>query len=186
MPDDEDVSVVSRVPALGRIVGYVHKSPLWDRETFGDGLDSPYRLYFHNGREDAQGRAKEPRHANAPWIYPSQVFHLYGLHVAVDAGSDVEQAERFWNEGKIAFQRSQNRTNEWPARVAMLPPRGIPTSLVARTKMHFILPRVDVTVAGRPLSLYYSEQWNFHVECPGLEKLGVMLVLLGIRTRSQV
>jgi hypothetical protein len=103
----------------------------------------------------------------------------------VDAGSDVAQAERFWNEGKLTLWQSQTPANEWPMREIMPPPRGIPTSLVARTKMLYAVEHgVDVTVGGRPIRIDSFEDWRFRAECSGLEKLAVMVCLLGIRLRS--
>lgn len=113
-------------------------------------------------------------------------FFLYELAVLVDAGSDAAQAERLWNDGKLAMWVNGATTNDWPMRMAMFPPRGIPTGLVSRTRMIWPLGGVNMTIQGRPYTLRGGMDWFFRIECEGLSNLPVMILLKGIRVRAQV
>ena len=178
---------VGTIPPVGTIMSVPHKAPLWDRETFGNGAGSPERDYFRNMQADAQGRPKQRGDTSGgfPHALPrGYEFFLYHVQAFVDAGSDADQAERLWNEGRITLVRSMSYANEWPMRTVMLPPRGIPTSQIAKARMFYALPGANVTIQGQPLRLVGFEDWFFRVECPGLEKLPLMIVLLGIRNRA--
>ena len=177
--------VLSSLPPVGSIMATPHKAPLWDRETFGDGCSTAERYYFRDHRVDAQGRPKSWAHASGPLPVGYQFF-LYQFVVLVDAGSDVSQAERLWNDGKVEFLGPQMVTNDWPMRACMLPPRGIPTGLVARTRMIWPLGGVDVTVAGTPITLRREQDWHVRIFCEGLERLPVMIWLRGIRLRERL
>lgn len=186
-PEEHLVSpAVTTIPPVGAIWARPSKAPLWDRETFGDGNPHAIRRFFSNPSVDAQGRDKLAEHGAGGWVIPNgYVFFLYEILGLLDAGSDPEQAEHFWNKGEFRLLFSQSTMGEWPARLVVPPPRRIPTSQLARTRMVWALRLgVDVTVQGKPLKIQAHEQWCVEVSCDGLENLPLMTCLKGIRLRE--
>ena len=141
---------------------------LWDRETFGDGADSPERSFFTNYNYDAQGRKKTKAdswmndyYAFLPCGYD---FLLYRAQAIVDMGSDPEQVVRAVNGGQLNFHFAGEyyASHRFPLR-AVVEPGG-----------------VDFTIEGKPLMLRQSAQHAFRVQCHGVQKLGVMVCLFGV------